>query len=51
MVLATIALFVVPIFSKKKHFSEEDAKKYTAAAEDSDFDVNEIIFAEKKKEK
>lgn len=46
MVLATIAVLVIPIFSRKKHLAEDDVKDYTS--EDSDIDVNEIIFAEKK---
>ena len=49
MVLATVAIFVVPLFARKKHFSEEDAKKYAQAAADDDLDVNEIIFADRKK--
>ena len=48
MVLATIAVLIAPLLSKKKRFSEDDIG---FASEASDVDVNEIIFADKKSTK
>lgn len=46
MVLATLVILLVPLFTKKKHLSEDNIN---FISEDSDIDPNEIIFAEKKK--
>jgi putative tricarboxylic transport membrane protein len=47
MTLATVVILALPLFSRKKHLAEDSVKEYTSC--DSDFDVNEIIFADKSK--
>jgi putative tricarboxylic transport membrane protein len=46
MVLATLVVLLAPVFTKKKHFSEDDIH---FTSETSDVDPNEIIFAKNKK--